>query len=126
MLMLPPTVRVYVAVEPVDLRKGFDGLACVARQVIAEDPLSGHLFVFFNRRADVTKILFWTRSGFTIVHKRLERGRFSLPQVPPSGARRLEMEASELALLLEGLDLRGARRRPRWEPPAEALRSNWP
>jgi transposase len=68
MLMLPRTVRVYVAVEPVDLRKGFDGLACVVRQVIAEDPLSGQLFVFFNRRADSTKILFWTRNGYTLVH----------------------------------------------------------
>jgi transposase len=125
MLMLPPTVRVYIAVEPIDLRKGFDGLACVVRQVLEEDPLSGQLFVFFNRRADITKILFWTRSGFTIVHKRLEKGRFSLPQLPPTGARRIEMEATELALLLEGLDLRGAHRRPRWEPRSEAARSNW-
>lgn len=124
MLMLPPTVRVYVAVEPVDLRKGFDGLACVVRQVIAADPLSGHLFVFFNRRADVTKILFWSRSGFTIVHKRLEKGRFSIPRSPPPGARGIEMEATELALLLEGIDLRGARLRPRWEPPPATSRSN--
>lgn len=115
MLILPPTVRVYVATEPVDMRKGFDGLACVVRQVIAEDPLSGHLFVFFNRRADVTKLLFWTSSGFTIVHKRLEKGRFSLPRLPPEGARRIEMAATELMLLLEGIDLRGAHHRPRWE-----------
>jgi transposase len=123
--MLPPTVRVYVSVEPVDLRKGFDGLACVVRQVIAENPLSGHLFVFFNRRADVTKILFWTRNGYTIVHKRLEKGRFSLPEVAASGARRVEMDAAHLALLLEGIELRGARLRPRWEPPPETSRSNW-
>ena len=120
MLMLPPTVRVYVAVEPVDLRKGFDGLACVVRHVIAEDPLSGHLFAFFNRRADISKILFWTRSGYTIVHKRLEKGRFSLPLVP-TGARRVEMEAAQLALLLEGIDLRGARVRPRWVPPSHSF-----
>jgi transposase len=123
--MLPPTVRVYVSVEPVDLRKGFDGLACVVRQVIAENPLSGHLFVFFNRRADVTKILFWTRNGYTIVHKRLEKGRFSLPEVAAFGARRVEMDAAHLALLLEGIELRGARLRPRWEPPPETSRSNW-
>jgi transposase len=123
--MLPPTVRVYVSVEPVDLRKGFDGLACVVRQVIAENPLSGHLFVFFNRHADVTKILFWTRNGYTIVHKRLEKGRFSLPEVAASGARRVEMDAAHLALLLEGIELRGARLRPRWEPPPETSRSNW-
>lgn len=119
--MLPPTVRIYVAVEPVDLRKGFDGLASVVRQVIAEDPLSGHLFAFFNRRADITKILFWTRSGYTIVHKRLEKGRFSLPVVPVRGARRIEMEAAQLALLLEGIDLRGARLRPRWAPLSNSL-----
>lgn len=119
--MLPPTVRVYVGVEPVDMRKGFDSLACVVRHVIAEDPLSGHLFVFFNRRADVTKILFWTRSGYTIVHKRLEKGRFSLPQTPAAGARRIEMDAAQLALLLEGIDLRGARRRPRWQPAPRGL-----
>lgn len=116
MLMLPATVRVYVAIEPVDLRKGFDGLACVVRQVIAEDPLSGQLFVFFNRRADSTKILFWSRHGYTLVHKRLEKGRFSLPKLPPSGARRIEMDASHLGLLLEGIDLRGARQRPHWRP----------
>ena len=123
MLMLPPTVRVYVAVEPVDLRKGFDGLACVVRQVIAEDPLSGQLFVFFNRRADITKILFWSRSGYTIVHKRLEKGRFCLPKLSPTGARRIEMEATHLALLLEGIDLRGARQRPRWQPLPDAHRT---
>ena len=114
--MLPHTVRIYLAVEPVDLRKGFDGLACVVREVIAENPLSGHLFAFFNRRADAAKILFWTRSGYTLVHKRLEKGRFALPRLPATGARRVEMEAAQLTLLLEGIDLRGARHRPRWEP----------
>jgi len=88
----------------------------VVREVIAENPLSGHLFAFFNRRADAAKILFWTRSGYTLVHKRLEKGRFALPRLPATGARRVEMEAAQLTLLLEGIDLRGARHRPRWEP----------
>jgi transposase len=107
---------VYAAVEPVDLREGFDALAVVVREVIVADPLSGHLFVFLNRRADRAKVLFWTRSGFCLIYRRLERGRFHLPRPVTSGERRLEMEASDLALLLEGIDLRGARRRPHWTP----------
>jgi transposase len=115
-LSLPPTVRVYAATEPCDLRKGFDALACVVRQVVQADPLSGHLFVFFNRRANRAKVLFWTPSGFCLVYKRLELGRFHLPRPAAPGEHRLEMDATDLALILEGIDLRGARRRPRWAP----------
>jgi len=114
-LTLPATVRVFVATEPVDLRKGFDGLSLLVRGTLAADPLSGHLFVFFNRRADRTKVLFWTPSGGCVFYKRLERGRFHLP-TEGRGAARIEMDAAELALVLEGIDLRGARRRPRWTP----------
>lgn len=71
MLSLPTTVRIFAAVEPVDLRKGFDALACLVRQVIVDDPLSGHLFVFMNRRADRIKVLFWTRNGYCVLYKRL-------------------------------------------------------
>lgn len=116
MLSLPPTVRIFVAVEPVDLRRGFDGLAAVTRSVIKEDPLSGHLFVFLNRRRDRAKILVWERSGFWLLFKRLEKGRFVLPSDASAGARHLEVEASELTLMLEGISLRGATRRVRWEP----------
>ena len=122
MLSLPPTIRVFVASRPVDLRKGFDALAVVVRQQIEADPLSGHLFVFFNREADRAKVLFWTRSGFTLVFKRLEKGRFRLPREAAAGAPRLEIEMAELMLLLEGIDLRGAHRRPRWLPPGDPLR----
>lgn len=118
MLSLPPTVRVYAATAPVDLRGGFDRLACLVREVLAGDPLSGHLFVFFNRRADRAKILFWTRSGYCLFYKRLEMGRFRLPRLAEPGGQRLEMEAAELQLVLEGIDLRGARLRPRWTPGA--------
>jgi transposase len=117
--MVPSALRVYAAVAPVDLRKGFDGLSCVVRQVLAEDPLSGHLFAFFNRRGDRAKVLVWTATGFVLYYKRLERGRFRLPTASSNGERRLVMEAADLALLLEGIDLRGARRRPRWIPPAD-------
>ena len=115
MLTLPPAVRIYVAVEPVDIRKAFDGLSAAVREILKGDPLSGHLFVFRNRRADRLKILFWDRSGYCLVYKRLERGTFHLPVETAAGTH-LEMEAAELSLMLEGIDLRGARRRPRWDP----------
>ena len=114
--MLPPAVRIYVAVDPVDGRKGFDGLSATVREILEANPLSGHLFVFRNRRADRIKILFWDRSGYCLFSKRLERGTFRLPTDPPSGTTRIEMEAAELSLMLEGIDLRGAKRRPRWNP----------
>ena len=116
MLTLPATVRIYMAVEPVDLRRGFDGLAAATRQIIREDPLSGHLFAFVNRRRNRLKILLWQPSGFLLLFKRLERGCFKLPQVPSPGRRHLEMEPADLALMMEGIDLRGARRRKRWLP----------
>jgi transposase len=119
MLSLPPTVRVFAAAEPCDLRKGFDALARLVRDVVRADPLSGHLFLFVNRRGNRAKVLFWTRTGFCLVYKRLERGRFQLPRAADAGERRLEIEAGELAVLLEGLDLRGSRRTPRWTPSVE-------
>lgn len=116
MLTLPATVRVYVAANAVDLRKGFDGLAAATRDIVRADPLSGHLFVFLNRRRDRMKILVWQRSGFLLVYKRLERGRFKLPLEPDPGRRHIEIEATDLALMIEGIDLRGAHRRVRWSP----------
>lgn len=116
MLTLPPTVRVYLASEPVDLRKNFDGLAVAAREVIQQDPMNGHLFVFLNRRADRVKILMWDRNGYCLLYKRLERGVFRAPKDPETGASHVVLECAELGLMLEGIDLRGARRRPRWQP----------
>jgi transposase len=115
-LTLPSTVRIYVATEPVDLRRGFDGLAAATREIIRENPLSGHLFVFINRRRNRLKILLWERSGYLLLYKRLERGCFQLPHARVAGQRHLEMEASDLTLMMEGIDLRGARRRRRWAP----------
>jgi transposase len=114
MLTLPCAVRIYVAAEPIDLRRGFDGLAAAARSVIGVDPLSGHVFVFLNRRRNRIKLLLWDRTGFLILYKRLERGTFTLAMVPTAGRRHVEMDAGELGLVLEGVDLRGATRRPRW------------
>lgn len=123
MLTLPPAVRIHLAVDPVDIRRSFDGLSCVVREVLADDPFSGHLFVFRNKRNDMLKILWWTRGGFAIFYKRLERGTFSAPRRLEGGVRAVLIDAAELALMLEGIDLAGARRRPRWAPPAAAIPS---
>jgi transposase len=96
------------------LRRGFDGLAAATRSVIREEPLSGHLFVFLNRRRNRIKLLVWDRTGYLLVYKRLERGTFALGTAPALGQRHVEMDAGELALLLEGIDLRGAVHRARW------------
>ena len=114
MLTLPPSVRIYLAVEPVRMSKSYDGLSSAAREMLRQEPMSGHLFVFFNRTRTQMKALYWDRSGFCVVGKRLESGRFTLPEVA-EGQTSVEMEAAELMLLLEGLDLRGAVRRARWE-----------
>ena len=113
MLTLPPSVKVYVCTEPVSMHKSFDGLAGLVRDVLEEDPMSGHLFVFVNRRADKIKLLFWDRSGFALFYKRLEKGTFRLPKKPLPGQSHLEVEAAELALMMEGIQLLGARRRAR-------------
>jgi transposase len=127
MLTLPPSVRIYVATEPCDLRKQFDGLSLLVEQGLREDPRSGHLYVFRNRRGSHVRILFWDRSGYCLVSKRLEKGTFRVPWTTEAMAGRahLQMEAAELSLLLEGIDLRGARRRPRWTPRGEALAPPW-
>jgi len=111
MLSLPPTVRIYLSSEPADMRRSFDSLAAMVRDGLGEDPLSGHLFVFRNRREDRVKILWWDRSGFALWYKRLEQGTFHFPS---GEAARVRVNAAELALLLEGMDLRGARRRKRF------------
>ena len=121
MLTLPSSVRIYIAAEPVDVRRGFDGLAAATRSLIG-DPLSGHLFCFLNKRKNRIKVLVWDRTGYLVLYKRLERGTFALPTQPAPGRRHVEVDAAELGLMLEGLDLRGARRRARWyRSPHEGL-----
>ncbi len=120
MILLPRAVRVYMALAPTNLRKSFDGLSNDVRTVLALDPLSGHLFVFLNRRKNQVKLLLWTRGGFTIVQKRLERGTFAFPKQVNADAKRIEMDIHELSMLLEGIDVTRARASRRWEPPAHA------
>lgn len=114
MLTLPPSVRIHVATAPCDMRKQIDGIALLVEHTLRQAPRSGHLFVVFNKRGDMVRILFWDRNGFTLVSKRLEKGVFRLPWEGPMDTTHVEMEAAELALILEGIDLRGAKRRPRW------------
>ena len=117
MLTWPPTVRIFVSTLPADMRRSFDGLAMMAREGMGQDPLSGHLFVFFNRRLDRVKTLVWDRSGLVVWYKRLEKGRFRLTSFEGHGqGRRAEIEAAELALILEGIELANAKRRPRFTP----------
>ena len=115
MFSVPASVRVFVATFPADLRRGFDGLAALTREVLEQDPLSGHLFVFRNRRGDRLKVLFFASGGYCLFYKRLERGTFRLPG---GGEARREIEAGDLGLILEGLDLSRVRRPTRWRPQA--------
>jgi len=119
-LTLPPTVRVYVATQPTDLRKSFDGLSIAVESVLSEDPRSGHLFCFFNRRATQVRVLFWDRTGWCIVAKRLARGRFRLARVREQTKASVEVELSELTLILEGIELAGAKRRRRYRLPSSS------
>lgn len=120
MLTCPPSVKIFLAPVGTDMRKGFDGLTEAARDVIGRDPLSGHLFVFTNRRRNRVKILFWDGSGLWVCAKRLEKGTFAWPEVEV-GRSSVELRSEELALLLGGLDLRQVARRDWWRrtPPAE-------
>jgi transposase len=121
MFGLSAAVRVYLATQPADMRKSFDGLAALASGSLALDPLSGHLFVFVNRRRDRIKILYWDRDGLAVWAKRLERGTFRLPA---AGADRVEMTTAELAALLAGIDLNTARRRVRYRRPDTPLQNS--
>ena len=117
MLTLPPTVKIWACTEPEDFRKSFSGLSIAVRAVMGANPLSGHIFCFFNRRRDQVRLLFWDRSGYCLVGKRLEKGRFRVPwEAGATVDNRFELEAAELTLILEGIELKGAGRRPRWEP----------
>ena len=126
MILLPRSVRIYVATASANLRKSFEGLSNEVRTVLAADPLSGHVFIFLNRARTQVKLLMFTRGGFTIVHKRLERGRFTFPASVTPEVTRIEIDAHELAMLLEGLDLATARGAVRWSPPLRTVEMSAP
>lgn len=113
MLSLPPSVRVFVASDPVDGRKGPDSLMAIVRDVFRLDVFSGHLFVFFTKRRERVRVVYWDRDGIAMWTKRLELGRY---RVQRHGQAIAAIDAAELGLMLEGIDLERVRRRPRWVP----------
>jgi len=121
MFGLSAAVRVYLAKEPADMRKSFDALSALVRAGLGLDPLSGHLFVFVNKRRDRIKILWWDRDGLAVWAKRLERGT---DRIPDAAASRVEMTTAELAALLAGIDLNTARRRARYSRPGTPLQNS--
>lgn len=111
------SVRIYLCTAPTDMRKGFDSLAALVRESLGQDPLTGHLFLFVGRHRDRIKILYWDRDGFALWYKRLEEGTFRLPSFKKVGVS-VELKASELAMLLAGIDLTSIKRRKRFARPA--------
>lgn len=114
MLTLPPSVRIFLYTRPADMRCGFNKLSMLAEAIMGRDPFSGHLFVYFNRRADKCKILFWDRTGFCIWYKRLEQGSFQRIG-NTSESTSLEVSMTTLSLILEGIDLSNAKQRKRYK-----------
>ncbi len=112
MLTLPSSVRVFIAVEPVDMRGSFDSLGGQVRR-LSMDPQDGHLYVFTNARKTLMKVLFFDRSGWCVFAKRLESGTFQLPAVP-AGSQQVRVDPAVLGLILEGVDLSRAPRRKRY------------
>lgn len=111
MLSLPPSVRIFLCLEPADMRRSFDGLFMMADKIVRQNPFSGHLFVFVNKRKDRLKVLYWDGDGFAIWYKRLEEGTFCFEA---DGSGGVEIEASGLALLLGGIDPGSAKQRKRY------------
>ena len=115
-LTLPASVRILLATSPVDMRKSIDGLMALVRTSWGEDVYSGHLFAFVSRRGDRVKILTFSRGGFVLYYKRLEQGRFRLPPVDAQ-AQAVQLDATQLAMLLDGIDVAEVKRQPAWTPP---------
>ena len=115
MLSVAGAVRVLVSRSPVDFRKAHDGLVAIVRDTLRDDPLSGDLFVFFNRRRDRIKLLVWDRNGFWLHYKRLERGTFEALEIGGAAAR-VEIDRARLAMLLEGVAQKSVRFRRNFTP----------
>ena len=116
MFLLSPTTKVFLARQATDMRKSFRGLLTLTEAVLRQDPASGHLFVFVNRRRDLLKILHWDGSGYWIWYRRLERGTFQLPTTAAAAEEQagIELTPGQLSLILEGIDLTSVRQRLRY------------
>lgn len=115
MLNLPPTVRIYLAAKPTDLRKSFDSLTALVREGLRGDPLSGDIF-FRNKAADRIKLLVWEEDGYAICYKRLEAGSYRFPSVPGE-LPRVEIRAADLVMILAEIDLANVKRGKRYHRP---------
>jgi transposase len=117
MLTFPPTVRLFLCTRPIDCRRSFDGLCALVQEHLHLDPLSGHLFIFRNRKGERLKILYWDRDGLAVWYKRLEQGCFKLPSLEAADGQGKEISVADLAMLLEGIDLDTAKRQRRYRRP---------
>jgi transposase len=120
MVTLPSSVKIYLALDPTDMRKQIDGLSAIVQGKWKIDPYCGHLFVFISRRQDRVKILYFDHGGFVVYYKRLEAGRFRIPAVP-TGSTRVMIEASDLQMLLRGIDFSRVRRNVPWIPSGDTM-----
>jgi transposase len=112
MIMLPSTVRIFLCTRPTDMRKSFDGLTGLVQECFGQELLTGHLFLFINRRRDRIKILHFDRDGLVIWYKRLEAGSFEMPSTTERNG--VELQPAQLAMILSGIDLKSARQRKRY------------
>jgi transposase len=113
MLSIAPSTKIFLATEATDMRKGFDALQGLVTSVLEQDPLSGHLFLFVNRRGDKLKVLYWDGDGLAIWYRRLEQGTYQVPKFA-SDQKSVEIRSEELVMLLRGIDLNNVRRRKRF------------
>lgn len=127
MIALPTQIRVFLYRLPTDMRKSFNGLVALTESELKQDPLSGSLFVFVNRRRDRIKILYWNQTGFCIWYQQLQKGTYQLPtQDSLQEQEILEVTRSQLSLILDGIDLSSARQRMRFQLPRESLHHDGP
>lgn len=116
MIAMPPQIRVFLYRKPTDMRKSFHGLVALTEAQMKQDPLSGSLYVFVNRKRDRIKILYWGQTGYCIWYQQLQKGTYQLPTSQSlENDDTLEVSRSQLSLILDGIDLASARQRPRFE-----------
>jgi len=111
MLSFPSAVKIYLCKGPTDMRRSFDSLAMMVRAIIKQDPLSGHVFIFRNKRGNCLKLLYWDRDGYAIWYKRLEKGTFN---IPVNITEDYCLEHHQMAMMLEGIEFTGIKRRKRF------------
>ena len=115
MLSFPPGTRIFLCREPVDMRKNQDGLYAATKEILKRDPMSGHYFVFFNRRRNRVKILFWEEGGFWVFYKRLEKGTFEVPRDLPLQGSSMEVPEWRMKLIFSGISVKEFHARTRFK-----------